>query len=376
MNSETKWLIALNLLKGVGPGAAKLIVGAVGNAEDVFKIDPRELVQNDEKIGSGFIEALQNKEVAIRRADEEMEYVEKHNIEVVNFWEEDFPVRLNQCPDGPLVIYKLGKTDLNATKMLSVVGTRNPSRYGEDICEEIVEELAIRYPDVVIVSGLAYGIDGCSHRVALKNNLRTVGVLGHGLHTIYPPQHREMARQMIEEGGSLITEYISGSYPDPRNFLARNRIIAGLSDGTLVIESGYKGGSLSTATHAQNYNREVMAIPGSPKADKSRGCNALIRGDKARLVENAVDVAKSLNWDIQKDIKSKPVQQKMLPTFNNEDEQKIYELLEQHEYEDFVKNDIATQTGIPLPNVATAMFMMEAEGLITVTGNACRIRRR
>lgn len=295
MDDELKYTIALISIKGIGPIIARHLIDAFGSAKATFEADSSTLISIP-RIGKELIEQ-RNNQALIEKAEQEIEFMNSHHIRPLIYGQEGYPKRLIDCPDAPTLLFCLGNADLNSKHIVSIVGTRSCTQYGRDMVESFVSELKIAIPDVIIVSGLALGIDVTSHKSALENGASTIGVVAHGLDRIYPPTHRNIAAQMIANGGGLLTEYTSGTTPERGNFLARNRIIAGLADATIVAESRDKGGSLVTASIALDYNREVFAFPGRSKDDRSKGCNRLIRLNRAGLITCAQDFLEAMNWD-------------------------------------------------------------------------------
>lgn len=287
--------IALTLVPQVGAVTAKTLVSYCGSAEAVFRASKRDL-QRIPNIGPVIISAIQHSSEALNRAEREMAFMEQHEIRAFFYTDPAYPARLRQCQDGPALFYFKGSSTelLEAERVVAIVGTRQPSEHGKLICEEIVEGL--RAYNVLIVSGLAFGVDVTAHRKACALDLPNVGVLGHGLGSIYPSQHRSVAQRMIENGG-LISEYPHEVKPDREHFPMRNRVISGLSDLVLVIESGARGGSMITVDCAERHGREVFAIPGRPHDAKSAGCNELIKNERAKLAETAHDIALRMRWD-------------------------------------------------------------------------------
>jgi DNA processing protein len=351
-----KHKIALGLIPRIGDINARKLVSHFGSVEAVFQESYRNLVKIP-GIGSGIAGYITDRSY-LDIAEREAEYITRKNIKTCFYLDNDYPFRLKQCDDSPVVFFFMGNSDLDSARILSVVGTRNATHRGREICEKIIEGLANGNPDLIIVSGLAYGIDICAHKAALSNNLQTIGVLGHGFKTIYPSIHASIAKSMICSGG-LLTDFISDALPERNNFLKRNRIIAGLSDATLVIESGIKGGALITADIANSYNRDVLAVPGRPDDQWSAGCNSLIRNNKAALVECSDDIEYFLNW---KSEKSKPPVQRTLFSELDDHEKLIYELL--------VKNGemnidaICRSIEIPVYKLSSLLLQMEFKGLL------------
>lgn len=295
--------IALSLLKGIGPVNARNLVAYCGGVEPIFT--DKKLKNTLEKvpgIGPKLIASITDKKV-IPAAEKEVEYIRKHKLRALFYLDAEYPRRLKQAEDAPVILFVHGNADLDAEHMVSIVGTRTPTDPGKRLCVELVEGL--KECKATIVSGLAYGIDIVAHRQALKHGLPTIGCVAHGLDKLYPGEHASTAKDMVEQG-ALVSELTSGSPFAPGNFPARNRVIAGLSDCTIVVESGPKGGSLITADIASSYDREVFAFPGRPTDPRSEGCNKLIQQNKAALVNNAQDVITLMEWLPKK--KKVPVQ--------------------------------------------------------------------
>src|SRR5690606_1769334 len=294
--------IALTKIKGVGPKTSRLLLQYCGSAESVFRSSRKQLLSIP-GIGASTVDAILSK-TYLNEAEAELAFVEKHHIELLWLDDPNYPRRLKYCEDAPLLLYFKGKGDLNPKRTVSIVGSRNATAYGKLICEQFVHDL--RTCQVQIISGLAYGIDIQAHRQALKHDISTIGVLGHGLDRIYPANHRDTALKMLERGG-LLTEFPSGTNPDRQNFPMRNRIIAGLADVTIVIEAAMKGGALITAEIANTYNRDVCAFPGGIDQEYSAGCNYLIKTNRAHLIRNTDDLAYLMNWE--KEDKNKTAKQ-------------------------------------------------------------------
>ncbi len=316
---ELKYYIAIELIPGVGSILAKRLIAYCGGAEAVFH-SKRQHLQKIPGIGNSLSREIGTQQV-LKQAEEELRFIEKYHIDALCYTDPFYPERLRQCEDSPVVLFSKGKIDFNRKKFLSVVGTRHATAYGTAICEKIIGGLAERGHEVVIVSGLAYGIDICAHRAALQHGLDTVAVMATGLRQVYPSSHTAVAKQITQQG-ACVSDFTSGTALDRKNFLKRNRIIAGLSDATLVVESRIKGGALITADIAVSYNRDVLACPGRVGDSASEGCNALIRLNKAALVQNTEEVEYALGWESA----GAP---KQLPLFNNfsEEEQAIIKAL-------------------------------------------------
>ena len=351
-----KHKIALGLIPRIGDINARKLVSYFGAVEAVFQESYRNLIKIP-GIGSEIAKSITDRSY-LETAEKELDYITKNNIRSYFYLDNDYPFRLRQCDDSPVIFFFMGNCDLNASKILSVVGTRNATNRGKEICERIISGLASGHPDLIIVSGLAYGIDITSHKAALANSLQTIAVLGHGFKTTYPSVHAATAKNMVKHGG-LLTDFISDALPERNNFLKRNRIIAGLSDATLVVESGIKGGALITADIANSYNRDVFAVPGRPDDQWSAGCNNLIRSNKAALTESSDDIEYFLNW---KHEQSKPPVQKSLFSELDENERVIYELIVK---EGDVAIDIICRTlGIPVYKLSSLLLQMEFKGLV------------
>ena len=286
--------IALTMHPEIGSKTAIHLLEHFGSAEALFAATEEEIVERTQ-LKASLARSLCRREFH-ERAAEEMAFVERHRIRAVCSTSDEYPRRLKECPDYPHVLYVSGGTDLNTAHWLSVVGTRRITPYGSRLCERLVGEIAERWPDTVVVSGLAYGVDIAAHRAAMNAGLKTVGVVAHPLTRIYPSRHTESARRMVHEGGAVVSEFHSGCRCDKTSFVRRNRIIAGLSEGTLIVESAAKGGSLITADMADGYHRTVMALPGRVGDPCSEGTNALIKNLKAQMVCSGQDIADALGW--------------------------------------------------------------------------------
>ena len=354
MHSDLIYQISLSLIPNIGDVHAKTLVNYFGDARSIFKAKKKEL-EDIEGIGS--VRAKSIKEFTnFTLAEAEIVFIEKYKITPLFITDKNYPQRLLNCYDSPPILYYKGNADLNAIKIISIVGTRNNNEYGKSVCEKIIANLSDQ--NILIVSGLAFGIDSIAHKSALKNNLKTVGVLGHGLDRIYPTQNKLLAKQMIESGG-LLTDFKSGTNPDRQNFPKRNRIVAGLSDAVLVIESGLKGGSLITAELANGYNRDVFAVPGRISDIKNEGCNYLIKNNKAALITSADDLLENMQW---KEKKISVKKQRELFIELTADEKIIINILQQqaqvHIDEVFIKS------GLNSSEVASALLTLEMQGVV------------
>ena len=288
-------LLSLMSIRGIGSIRARHLIEAFGSAQAVLNAPKEQLMQLG-NIGQLIIDRPSDA-LTEKRIEEELQFIEKNHIRPLIYGEEEYPKRLLDCQDAPALLFQLGDTSLDDKHIISIVGTRSCTQYGRDMVHRFVNELNEAFPDLIVVSGLALGIDVESHKAALDCGARTVGVVAHGLDRIYPSQHRSVAKEMLQNQGSLITEYMTGTEPERGNFLARNRIIAGLSDAVIVAESKDVGGSLVTASISLDYGRDVYAFPGRVGDSRSEGCNRLIRLNRAGLITCAQDFIEAMNWD-------------------------------------------------------------------------------
>ncbi len=354
MSVDLEKQIALTLVPGIGPVQARVLIEHFGSAEDVFKAKTRQL-GGVEKIGQIRADAIKQFK-DFERAEKELAFAEKHKINILLLNDEAYPKRLRHCYDAPTVLYYRGNADLNAEKVVAIVGTRNHTEYGREVTEQLVGDLAAL--NVLIVSGLAFGIDAIAHRAALYNGLNTVGALGHGLKTIYPGEHRSLAKEMIEQGG-LITENVHDVSPDRHNFPRRNRIVAGMSDLTVIVETAIKGGSMITAEMAFSYNRDVFAVPGRVGDSKSEGSNKLVQQNKAAIFTDVDTLLSTMGWQKKKRQARK---QRELFIELTEDEQTIMDILNK---KDSVHIDeIYFGNGLTSSSVAAAILNLELQGVI------------
>ncbi len=353
MDNDTLYKLALNLLPGVGSVNAKKIVSYCGGIEAIFKEKKTALLKIP-GIGRGLANAIHNQKV-FERAEQELEFIMKNNIKMFFYLDDEYPERLKQCSDCPVILFQKGNGKLNFPKVVSIVGTRNATDYGKSKVKEIVKGLA-KY-NALIVSGLAYGIDVAAHKEAMDKDLPTIGVLGHGLDTIYPPLHGKIARQMLDNGG-LISEFFSGTKPDKENFPRRNRIIAGMSDVVIVVEAAEKGGALITAHIANSYFRDVFAVPGRTIDLFSKGCNRLIKTHKANIAENIEDIEYIMRWDAEN---NKPVQRQMFVDLD-ENEKALLKLLRENEKAEI--DFIVSRFGFTPSKIASLLLNLEFKGLV------------
>lgn len=350
--------VALNNIPDIGPSKARLLLSKFGSEEEVFKTSEKNL-KNIQGLTNSNINKLLNRKRIIEQSRKEIDFIKKNNIEILYFTEENYPNRLKNCNDAPLLIFKKGKCNLNKQKVLSIVGTRNATDYGKSICKNLIKDLKENNHDVLIVSGLAYGIDITAHEESLSNGLHTVSVLGHGLNTIYPAIHRETAGKIIKQG-CLLSEFTTYADFNRKNFVRRNRIIAGLADATIVVESAPKGGALITADIANSYNRDVFAFPGRINDKFSEGTNKLIKQNQAALIESIKDIEYIMGWE--KDRKKKKNIQKKLFVKLNKDENNLVKILTDNKT--LSLDLISIKAKMPVSKTAALLLELEFKGLV------------
>lgn len=356
MNTDLLYQVALTLTPNIGDVHAKALINIYGDATAIFKA-PKKQLENIEGIGSiraGSIKAFND----FNSCEAEINFIEKYKITPLFITDDHYPKRLLNCYDSPSLLYYRGNADLNKINIVSIVGTRNHSEYGKQQCEQLIEEL--KEENILIVSGLAFGIDTIAHKASLKNNMHTVGVLAHGLDRIYPAQNKILAKQMTEQGG-LLTDFISGTNPDKQNFPKRNRIVAGICDALVVVESGKKGGSLITAELANSYNKDVFAFPGRVIDSKSEGCNFLIKNNKASLITGAADLLELMNW-VPKEKKLQKKQRELFIELTPE-EKIVMDILQQQD--NIQIDELYFKSGLSSSAVAAALLMLEMQGIVT-----------
>ena len=355
MNEESLlYQLSISQIQGIGIRIAKQLIEQCGSAKAVFEESIKTLsaINGINYTLAKSIKGFSN----FRRAEEEINFINKNKI-TCHFYKDDaYPFRLKFCADGPLLLFGKGNINWNPTRSLSVVGTRKMSHYGRSECDSIIKDLSSI--NLNIISGLAFGVDICAHRAALRNQVPTVAVVAHGLDRLYPSIHRNTVIQMLDTGG-IITEFLSGTIPDRENFPKRNRIIAGMSDATLVIESGPKGGSMSTAEIAASYNRDVFAVPGNNDSTFSEGCNYLIHTQKAGLIRNANDIKKIMNWQDKKPTTS--IQTSLFVDLN-EEEKKLVTFL--HHKGSIGIDDLCIYMSITMQKMSVMLLNLEFKGLV------------
>ena len=353
-DDELLHLLALQKVEGVGDVIAKKLLNHCENAIEVFKFKSSQLATID-GVGSVLLKNLKNKTV-FESAEKELQFIKNNSVNTLYFKDNNYPEKLKHCLDGPILMFSSGDIDFNSKRIISIVGTRQITAYGTEFCKKLIADLAPLNP--TIVSGFAYGVDIIAHQAAMEHNLQTIGVVAHGLNQIYPKQHTKYVAKM-EKNGGFLTEYWSNSNPEKENFVKRNRIVAGISEATIVIESAAKGGSLITANFANDYNRDVFAVPGRITDKFSQGCNNLIKTQRANLINSAADLVYILNWDFE--TKSKSVQKQLFVSLDA-DEQKIYDFLQKNGKE--ILDIIALECEFPIYKISGMLLNMELKGVI------------
>lgn len=364
MHDDLFYQILLTLVPNIGDVQAKALTETFGDAASIFKAKRKDL---EHVGGMGVIRAKGIKTFdGFQAAEKEIAFIEKFKITPLFITSPLYPRRLLNCYDSPILLYFKGNANLNTAKVISIIGTRNFSEYGKHTCEKLIGELVDQ--DILIISGLAYGIDTIAHRTCLKHGFKTVGVLAHGLDMIYPPENTSMAKHMVENGG-LLTDYKSGSNPDKQNFPRRNRIVAGMADAVVVIQSSVKGGSLITAELANGYNKDVFAIPGRLTDSKNEGCNYLIKANKAALITCGKDLLENMNWIAAKTPKKK---QRELFIELTPDEKIIMDILILHEKMHI--DELYGKSSVSSSAMACALLTLEMQGVIeTLPGKIYKI---
>ena len=359
--NELLYLLALQKVEGVGDIVAKKLLTHCGSAETIFKTKSSQLSSID-GIGSVLLSKLKNKTI-FEKAEAELKFIKNNEINVAFFQDDNYPERLKHCIDGPLLLFTSGNIDFKTRKIISIVGTRQITSHGTEFCKKLISDLAPLNP--IIVSGFAYGVDIVAHQAAMEHGLQTIGVVAHGLDQIYPGVHKKYVSKM-EKNGGFMTEFWSETSPEKENFVKRNRIVAGMSEATIVIESAEKGGSLITANLANDYNRDVFAVPGRISDKFSQGCNNLIKTQKANLLTSAADIVYILNWALEGIASNsrndkKPVQKQLFVTLEN-DEQKIYDYLLKSGKK--ILDIIALECDFPIYKISGILLNMELKGVI------------
>lgn len=347
--------IALTCTPEVGDVTARNLLSYCGSPEEVFRTKKNQLTKIP---GVGLKTADQiGNPIAFERAERELKFIEKYKIQPYFITDDTYPKRLRNCADAPMLLYFKGEADFNGGKIISIVGTRNATNYGRDLCKQLLADLKIHQP--LVVSGLAHGIDSIAHKECLKNNISTIGVLGHGLDRIYPAQNRSLAERMLSCGG-LLTEFTSEIIPGRENFPRRNRIIAGMADATIIVEASTKGGALITAEIANSYNRDVFAFPGKITDEYSAGCNYLIKTHRASLISKASDLEYLLGWTNTLIQNAKPQLSLMLNL--SSDEKQLVDVLQ--EKGSMAIDELALRCQLPQSKLAVTILGLEMQGLV------------
>jgi DNA processing protein len=359
MNSELLYQLALTEVPHIGWVHAKILVQEFGSVEKIFKAKLHLL----EKIeGVGEIRARSIKAFTdFSKAEDEIRFIEKYRIKPLFLTDKNYPQRLLNCYDSPTLLFYKGEADLNASKIIAIIGTRNNTEYGKQQTDKLIKELSSQ--NILIVSGMAFGIDAIAHKASLKNDLPTVGVLGHGLDQMYPPDHSNLAKDMLKHGGGLLTEFRSNTKPDKHNFPTRNRIVAGMSDATIVIETKERGGSMITAELANGYNKDVFALPGKVTDNKSAGCNFLIRNNKAMLLTDAEELVEVMGWEDKAKSEKEKKRQRELFIELSKDEKIIVDILKE---KDLIHIDeLNLKSGLSSSSMAAAILNLELQGVVS-----------
>ena len=351
-DKEIIYRLALQRVSGIGALRSKRLINHLGSAKAVFETKDQPEI---ERMGSVHWTAIK-KYKQFNDCEEELSFIRKNNIQFLAFDQDNYPSKLKRAVDAPAFLFYKGDTSLHNTRVISIIGTRACSEYGKLVCAQIIEGLAAYNP--LIVSGLAYGIDIVAHRAALQSNLSTVGVMATGLDSIYPSQHKNTANEMLACGG-LLTEFLSKTKPDRENFPSRNRLVAGIADAVVVIETAKKGGSMITAQLADSYNRDVFCVPGKVGDKRSEGCNFLIKSLKANLITSAADIAYNLNWE--KEASQSEVQRKLFVELS-EEERLVYDKLQ--EGLNVHIDDLFLKTQLPMSRLSTLLLQLEMTGMV------------
>ena len=368
-NNETRNAIALTRVNYFNLAGLAQLYRQLGSATAVIehRNDLREVLPD---ASPRLQEAMRNIETHLKVADAEMEYNLRNGIRALSLADDDYPQRLKNCDDAPLVLFYKGTANLNRARVINIVGTRHCTAYGQDLIRRFVSELKSLCPEVLIVSGLAYGVDINAHRQALANRLDTVGVLAHGLDYLYPTRHKQTADEMLAQGG-LLTEFLTNTNADKLNFVRRNRIVAGISDACVLVESAAYGGGLITTSIARDYNRDVFAFPGPVGAPYSEGCNNLIRDHKAQLVSSAADFVHALGWETdlkRMQVTRQGIERQLFPQLSNE-EQAVVQALEK--LNDQAINQLSLTANIPISRLTVLLFQLEMKGILKLLAGGC-----
>ncbi|MDR1054798.1 MAG: DNA-processing protein DprA [Prevotellaceae bacterium] len=369
MTNDLLYRVAIEMIPMVGSITAKRLLAYCGCAEAVFKAKKADLLRIP-NIGEALAVAVLNQDI-LRKAEQELVFMQKNNIKALFYTDDDYPQNLKQCEDSPIILFQKGDIDLSKHRFISIVGTRNATAYGSGLCDKLIALIVERGYNPVIVSGLAYGIDVCAHKAAMKYGLKTVAIVGTGLDMVYPAAHRAIAKQITEEG-AVLSDFPSNTLIDRKNFIRRNRIVSGISEVTIVVESGEKGGAMVTADIAASYNRDVLAFPGRVGDEFSAGCNKLIKANIAAMIESIEDLEAAMGWDSP----SEKLTTKQLPLFDllTADEMCIVNVLKENDSE--MIDIIAHKTGLPMAKLSALLLNLEFSGYVkALPGKAYALRR-
>ena len=358
MTPDLLYQLALTEVPNIGWVRAKILANHFGSAKKIFDASFKSLEQIE---GIGTIPANSIKHFTdFSKAEEEIRFIEKYKIKPLFITDKNYPQRLLNCYDSPTLLFYRGDADLNASKVIAIIGTRNHTEYGKQQTEKIIKDLSSQ--NILVVSGMAFGIDAIAHKASIKNGLPTVGVLAHGIDQIYPPDHANLAKDMLKHGGGLLTEFRSNTNPDKHNFPTRNRIVAGMSDATIVIETKERGGSMITAELANGYNKDVFALPGRVSDNKSAGCNFLIRNNKAMLRTDAEELIEVMGWE-EKSKKTNFKSQRELFIELSKEEKIIVDILKE---KDLIHIDeLNLKSGLSSSSMAAAILNLELQGVVS-----------
>jgi DNA processing protein len=358
MNQDLLYQLALTEVPHVGCVHAKILVQHFGNAADIFKAKQSflEKIEGIGQVRASCIKSFKD----FSKAEEEIRFIVKYGIRPLFIADKEFPQRLLNCYDPPTLLFYKGTAELNSSKVIALIGTRSHTDYSKKVVDKFIQELSAQ--NILVVSGMAYGVDALAHKAALKNNLSTVGVLAHGLDQIYPPDHSALAKDMLKNNGGLLTEFRSKTKPDKHHFPTRNRIVAGMSDATIVVESGIKGGSMVTAELANGYNKDVFAFPGKVTDHKSAGCNYLIRSNKATLLTDAVELIELMGWEERAKRSKEKKSQKEIFIELSKEEMIIVDLL--NEKDTVHIDEINLRSGLNSSAIAAAILNLELKNVV------------
>ncbi|TMI66077.1 MAG: DNA-protecting protein DprA [Bacteroidetes bacterium] len=358
MSSDLLYQLALTDIPNIGCVHAKILTAEFGSAEAIFKAKQSRL----EKIeGIGAVRAKSIKGFHdFSKAEEEIKFIEKYKITPLFLTDKNYPQRLLNCYDSPTLLFYKGDADLNTAKIIAIIGTRTHTDYAKQQTDKLIKEL--KEQNVLVVSGMAYGVDAIAHKAAIKNELPTVGVLAHGLDQIYPSEHSNLAKDMLKKNGGLLTEFNSNTKPDKHNFPTRNRIVAGISDATIVIETGIRGGSMITAELANGYNKDVFAFPGKVTDNKSAGCNYLIKTNKAMLLTDAQELIEIMGWEEKSKSEKEKRRQRELFIELTTDEKIVVDILK--EIESLHIDELNLRSGLSSSAMAAATLNLELQGVL------------